>query len=271
MATTRFAGRVAKVDKSRRGRTMVESTPIAIRTRVELEPGAPERMLTQLASRLAAFATLIERGTVRFEDVNGPRGGVDTRCRIKLVLSGFPSVQVEETADTAERAFALALTVLARTFRRVRGKHGLRPAKHRPRRAPRATGVAEQVIGTRASADGDDVGAVIGRRVGRGPRAVERALARPEKRRRDAYVDTSLPGVSASERRAGGDMSARRNARKRPSRATAALEDSRQKPSRKSTRRSANRGKPSQGKERTAVSRSVTPSARASRALATRR
>lgn len=271
MPTTRFAGRVAKVDKSNRGRTTVESTPIAIRSRVDLAPGAADRMLAQLASRLAPVATVIERGTVRFEDINGPKGGLDTLCRIKLVLSGFPSVQVEETAENADKAFGLALSVLTRTFRRFRDKHDLRPGKHHRHRPRPARGIAEPVIGDTGRDDNVDAGAVIGRRVGRGRKAVGQALARPEKRRRDAYVDTSLPGVSASDRRAGGDMTARRNTRKRTGRATAALEDSRTKPSRKSTRRSANRSKLSQGKERTALSQSITPSARAARATAGRR
>jgi hypothetical protein len=113
--------------------------------------------------------------------------------------------------------------------------------------------------------DPGDTGELIGRRTGHSPAARKRARARPEKARRDAYVDTSLPGVSASDRKAGGDMTARRNTKARAPRATAALEDSRTRPSRKSTRRSANRGKPSQGKERTAVARSVSPSARAGR------
>ncbi len=110
-----------------------------------------------------------------------------------------------------------------------------------------------------------DTGEIIGRRTGRGPAALRRALARPEKVRRDAYVDTSQPGVSATDRKAGGDITARRNTKARAPRATAALEDSRTRPSRKSTRRSANRGKPSQGKERTAVARVISPSARARR------
>ncbi|HSK04342.1 MAG TPA: hypothetical protein VK932_23975 [Kofleriaceae bacterium] len=113
--------------------------------------------------------------------------------------------------------------------------------------------------------DPGDTGELIGRRTGQGAAALRRAGARPETARRDAYVDTSLPGVSASDRKAGGDMTARRNTRGRAPRATAALEDSRTRPSRKSTRRSANRGKSSQGKERTAVARVVSPSARAGR------
>ena len=103
------------------------------------------------------------------------------------------------------------------------------------------------------------------RRVGRGKRALADALDRPEKLRRDAYVDTSRPGVSASHRRAGGTSTARRNTLKKTTRAAATLEDSRTVPSRKSTRRSANRGKPSHGKERTALAKAVAPSARAGR------
>jgi len=36
----------------------------------------------RLGRGLDPFTTRIERGTVRFEDVNGPKGGIDTVCRI---------------------------------------------------------------------------------------------------------------------------------------------------------------------------------------------
>ena len=234
---------------------------IAIRSRVEQPAGMEDWIRAQMGSKLDHESTLIERGTVRFEDINGPRGGIDTLCRIKLVIRRRPSVQVEEQAEDARAAFLLALPVVVRSLKRVRDKHKLRG---NPRSGSR--GAARAPVATAA-----DAGEIIGRRVGRGPTAVASALARPEKKRRDAYVDTAKTGVSASDRRAGGSMSARRNTKVKPSRATAALEDSRTTPSRKSTRRSANRGKPSQGKERTAVSRSLTPSARASRGGARRR
>ncbi len=252
MTTTQFAGRGAKLGKAGRGRTATAITPIAIRSRVDLRPGFADRIRTKLGAKLGHVATLIERGTVRFDDVNGPRGGLDIVCRIKLVMSGRPSVQVEQSATDPEAAFAGAVPVLVGALERVRAKHGLHTGR-RGRRQPLVAAVTDSV----------DAGEIIGRRVGRGPAALARALERPEKQRRDAYVDTALPGVSASDRRAGGVMSARRNTRANPTRATATLEDSRTKPSRKSTRRSANRGKPSQGKERTALSRLVTPSARA--------
>src|SRR5688572_1245915 len=54
-------------------------------------------------------------------------------------------------------------------------------------------------------------GAFIGKRVGQSSKDMGDVLSRPEKKRRDAYVDTSLPGVSATDRKAGGGSTARRN------------------------------------------------------------
>jgi hypothetical protein len=45
--------------------------------------------------KLGKFAASIERVSVRLSDANGPKGGVDQVCRIKVVLSGLPSVLVE--------------------------------------------------------------------------------------------------------------------------------------------------------------------------------
>ena len=45
--------------------------------------------------KLGKFATSIERVSVRVTDTNGPRGGVDQVCNVKVVLSGLPSVVVE--------------------------------------------------------------------------------------------------------------------------------------------------------------------------------
>ena len=39
----------------------------------------------------------INRVVVRLSDVNGPRGGADKRCHIRIVLAGIPSVVVEDT------------------------------------------------------------------------------------------------------------------------------------------------------------------------------
>src|SRR6185312_843598 len=78
-------------------------------------------------------------------------------------------------------------------------------------------------------------GSFIGRRVGRSADNLESALERPEKTDRTFPVDTSLPGTSATDRKAGGGSTARRNTKKVARRAVATLEDSAQnRPSRKS-------------------------------------
>jgi hypothetical protein len=61
---------------------------------------------------------------------------------------------------------------------------------------------------------------------------------KPRRPRRDVPVDTSKPGTSATDRKAGGGSTAARNRSVHAARkGGVALEDSRTKPSRKSTRR----------------------------------
>jgi hypothetical protein len=114
----------------------------------------------------------------------------------------------------------------------------------------------------------DDDGSLVGRRVGRAEANLERALDRPEKRRRDAFVDTAAPGASASDRRAGYGATAARNTKRNTAGMQVTLEDSRTTPSRKSTRRSANRMKGATALERARQRAVHGPTARATRARA---
>jgi len=78
-------------------------------------------------------------------------------------------------------------------------------------------------------------------------RSGSKKAKRPSRPRRDVPVDTSMPGISASNRKVGGGFTAGRNfSRRSAAGAPYALEDSATgRPSRKSTRKSANRSKPS--------------------------
>lgn len=225
MVTATFPTSTTKSDKAGRGRTRVDATPLTIRSRVSLPDGLDALVRKRLGRHLEHGATLIERVTVRFDDVNGPRGGVDTVCRIQLVISSRPSVQVEGRGTSPTEAFARAAATIKSALVKARDEHGLASRTRR-----------------------------------RGPAAVAGA-----KGRRDAGVDTASVGVSASDRKAGDGRTARRNSKARTTKATVTLEDSRTRPSRKSTRRGANGSKPSQGKERTAVAMTVAPRARAAR------
>src|SRR4051812_30396948 len=49
-----------------------------------------------VAAKLAKHARAIQLVVIRFEDVNGSKGGVDKCCRIEVLVSGSPPVVVEE-------------------------------------------------------------------------------------------------------------------------------------------------------------------------------
>lgn len=243
-----FPASQPRAQKREAGSTAVEQTPLNVRTSgVNVSEETRQRARKRLGAKLGKQAHRIERLTVRFEDQNGPRGGVDTVCRIKVVLSGMDSVVFASTAASAEEALDLAVSGIERAVRSAleRATGGARRSQRRATgrsaaHAGRRGRTAQAPRGGAAPAGGS----LIGRRVGRAQSNLEAALDRPEKRRGDDPVDTAQPGVSASQRRAGGRSTARRNSKRNTARATSALEDSvKDRPSRKSTRKSANRSK----------------------------
>ena len=72
----------------------------------------------KLGMKLGKFSRAVERVSVRIKDVNGPRGGVDKLCRIKVVLSGLPSVVVEQQHASLQAAMDAALQRTERAVRR---------------------------------------------------------------------------------------------------------------------------------------------------------
>lgn len=254
-----FPATLAKAEKAQAARTGVAETPVAIRSRIPLDDALREEVRHRLARKVGKFALHLERLSVRFEDLNGPKGGVDIVCRIKAVVSSRPSVVVEERAADPRLALSLAAEALARALRRTLG----RAEFSAPR--PRGEKGSKRSRRDRAASMRDDSGSLIGARVGRGAANLEAALARPEKQRRDAFIDTAAPGVSASDRHAGYGATAARNTKRNRAGMQSALEDSRTTPSRKSTRRSVNRGKSATPIERTVQLAAHDPGARASR------
>jgi putative sigma-54 modulation protein len=85
----------------------------------------------KLGMKLGKFASAIERVSVRVTDVNGPRGGVDQRCRIKVVLSGLPSVVVERRHANLESAIDTALRATEESVRRAVGRRRMKPLHRR--------------------------------------------------------------------------------------------------------------------------------------------
>ncbi len=79
-----------------------------------------------LGKKLGKFAQHIERISVRYEDVNGPKGGRDKLCRIKVTLSGLEPVVVDERGEHFMDAYDVAVDNLQRTVRRHLDKAGRR-------------------------------------------------------------------------------------------------------------------------------------------------
>src|ERR1051326_4456161 len=80
----------------------------------------------KLGMKLGKFVSSIERITVRLSDTNGPKGGRDQRCQIKVVLSGLPSIVVNETDSTLPRTIDRAIDAAAIAVQRRR----LKPLHH---------------------------------------------------------------------------------------------------------------------------------------------
>jgi ribosome-associated translation inhibitor RaiA len=66
---------------------------------------------------LGRFAARIRRLTVRLTDINGPRRGIDKRCRIAVALVPLGVVMVEGSGDDP---FALIADAAKRVGRAVR-------------------------------------------------------------------------------------------------------------------------------------------------------
>jgi hypothetical protein len=257
----------APVRRPRAARPVASNTtPLNVRlSGVTLDDATRDWVARRTERQLGKFSQHIERVTVRLKDVNGPRGGTDQLCRVKVVLPGLPSTLVEERAATPRDAFNLAASSATRAVRKSIERAGSRL----PRGPGRAAAPGTSTKKKSPPAPRNPEGSLIGRRVGRAKENLMAAADRPEKRRRDASVDTAMPGVSASDRKVGASATATRNTKLRRKGMTATLEDSATgKPSRKSTRRSANRAKSGSKLERQAKRSVTSPKARAARGRA---
>jgi ribosome-associated translation inhibitor RaiA len=125
-----LAGSLPRAAKRTAGRTGPERIPTFIRA-VGVTLSDEERAETRrkLGMKLGKFAPAIERVSVRVADVNGPRGGVDQVCRVKVVLSGLPSVVVENKDATLNPAIDGAVTAAERTVRRTLQRRRMKPRR----------------------------------------------------------------------------------------------------------------------------------------------
>lgn len=114
-----LADRIPRPLKRRLGGAINPGIPAHIRA-VNAPIGASDRayLRRKLGARLGKFARAIERVSVRIKDTNGPRGGMDRICRIKVVLSGLPSVIVEQRHASLQAAMDGTLRRTGRAVKR---------------------------------------------------------------------------------------------------------------------------------------------------------
>ncbi len=84
----------------------------------------------KLGRKLGKFSRVIERTSVRVDDVNGPRGGVDKRCRIKVALRGLPSVVIDERHHSLQAAMDGALARVETAVRHVAQRRRMKPRRY---------------------------------------------------------------------------------------------------------------------------------------------
>lgn len=96
---------------------------------VDLDSEKRKSIRQQLGASLGKFRSAIERVSVRVEDVNGPRGGIDQVCRIKVVLSDLPSVVFEDRNASLDAAIGGSLAGVAQAVRRSLQRRRMKPIR----------------------------------------------------------------------------------------------------------------------------------------------
>jgi len=75
----------------------------------------------------------IQRVVMRLSDINGPRGGADKRCHLRVILAGLPDVVIEDIEADLYVAIDRATGRAGRTLvRKVGRQHSLLRQGGRP-------------------------------------------------------------------------------------------------------------------------------------------
>jgi len=95
---------------------------------VDLTAEQKELVDRQIAYSFDRFETHIRLVEVLFNDVNGPKGGSDIQCRVRLLLHSKGEVLVEGRDDSVEAAVAgvidRASIAVARRIERLKDSQG---------------------------------------------------------------------------------------------------------------------------------------------------
>lgn len=82
-----------------------------------------ELISRRLQFGLGRFARRLRRVDVTLSDVNGPKGGNDIQCRVKLLLNRKGELVVSDTSETVEAAISSVTARAAMAVNRLVGRH----------------------------------------------------------------------------------------------------------------------------------------------------
>lgn len=88
-----------------------------------LEENEKEFVIERVRFSLTRYASRIAQVLIVLDDINGPKGGFDKRCRINLKLDNQPTIVVQETLTSVQDAVNSSLARLKRTVARNIDKH----------------------------------------------------------------------------------------------------------------------------------------------------
>ena len=104
------------------------------------DPAVREHAERRVLFALSRFADRLREVSIRLLDINGPRGGADKRCTVRVRGAGFSPLFVEVTDPdplaALDRAVAVARRVVVRAIERAQPAVRLAPS-HSGLRSPR--------------------------------------------------------------------------------------------------------------------------------------
>ncbi|HVH39349.1 MAG TPA: HPF/RaiA family ribosome-associated protein [Gemmatimonadaceae bacterium] len=108
-----------KPKKAKQARTTIEDTPVAIRVRdVTVDDVLRDYVNKRVRTKLGKFAGAIQRVSIRFDDINGPKGSPSHRCAVKVVVTRHESVVVGVVAEELRGAFDSAIDAAERAVKK---------------------------------------------------------------------------------------------------------------------------------------------------------
>ena len=95
----------------------VTSTNLVVSKKVK------EELTSRIKSVFGRTQDRITKASVTLSDVNGPKGGRDKECKVKLTLPGHPTILVMARKDNMFKAIATALSTANITLKKKLKKH----------------------------------------------------------------------------------------------------------------------------------------------------